>query len=390
MAIGFKREKGLPLFLDIGSNSIKWLQVKEGKELPEIAKLGVVKLPAGSLRDGFVTDNRAITQTLATLLEEHGLKEKSCVTALSGLQVVAKIAKLPPMAEEEVRQALQYQAENYIPYPADQVVMDIHMLGETSDGEARKVNALLVAAQKEAVYSTVEVVEEAGLRVQALEVGPFVSLRSIVEANPSTEEDHLLCVHIGASSSALSVVSEKTLRFCRIVPIAGNHLTKALVNTLRIEFSDAERTKKKMGAAFVNEEKEVRDLVLVKQLKNMMLQVLTGLLNEIQRSIAYYESKNRRSNIQKILLTGASVKLTGLPTFLEQELGIPVELPNPFSPFEVKADVSEAYLQSVAPLFPICTGLALRELEGKLPEGKLASIAVSDGFEFGSSRQAGI
>lgn len=390
MALFSRKEKSLPLFLDLGSNSIKWIEAKPGREGPIIEKLGVVRTPTGSIRDGFISDNKAIAQTISKILAERKLKEKTCITALSGLQVVAKLVKLPPMEEEEVRQALQYQAENYIPYPADQVVMDIHILGEVTEGESRKVVALLAAAQKETVYSLVEVLEEAGLKVKALEMAPLVLLRSLLETKPQLNGDHVLSLHVGASSSAISVISNRRLRFCRIVPISGSHLTKALVNTLRLDFEDAERTKKKMGAAFIDAESEAQDMALIKQLRNIMMPTLGSLLNEIQRSVAYYESKYRREQIQKLLLTGASAKLKGLDRYLEEELGIPVEMPSPFSGMEVKAEVSQEYLQSVAPVFHVCAGLVLRELDEQMPKEKLSPVSIDTDFEFGSSRQAGL
>lgn len=383
-----KKKSANPIALDIGAHSIKVVEMKEKGGRAHLVKLGIAQTPPGSIKDGFVTDTKSVGDTIRKLLDANQIKEKFCVTALSGQQVVIRMVKLPPMAEDEVKQAISYQADRYIPFPLDQVVLDVHLLGEVTEGESKKVNCLVVAGQKEAINSILETLSEAKLLCQGMDIDPFVSLRSCLESGLSSDietfSQNLLLIDIGASSCDISVVSNGILRFTRIIPIAGTQFTRAISTTLNINFDEAEKIKKEQGAAILDEEGGKNlSLTVTRQITNILSPILSSLLMEIQRSLAYYESRFRRSRIDKIILSGGTSKLRYLDKYLNRELGVEVVKISPLVNVENNG-FSEEYLRAVSPLLNIGVGLGLRELGG-ISSNK--EVTLDNNFEFGSSRQ---
>lgn len=382
------------LSVDIGSNSIKIMKMMEGNGMPKLEKLGIALTPYGAVKDGFVNDAKGVAEVLKKLLQANGIKDKLCVSALSGQQVMIRLIKLPPMGEEEAKQAVFYQSERYIPFPVDQVVMDVKIMGEVQDGDKKTLLVLLVASQREAVSALVETIALAGLKMYAIDVEPFVSLRASYECAFAQHEDmlhkNILFVELGASSSDISVVSGGILRFSRVIPIAGTNITRAIATTMNINYEEAERTKKEQGAALVDDDlQHSMSLTVTRQVSNIMAPLLGSLMNEVQRSLAYYESRYRRARIDDVVLSGGGSKMKNIGKFFGRELGLDVKFADPLLPVESESpDFTREYLMEVSPLCSVSAGLAMRDLRvGNAETGTFDKEVVFDNsFEFGSSR----
>lgn len=379
--------------VDIGSNSIKLMKMVEGNGMPKLEKLGLALTPYGSVKDGFISDTKGVSEILRKLLQANQVKDKLCVAALSGQQVMIRLIKLPPMGEEEAKQAVFYQSERYIPFPVDQVVMDVKLLGEVAEGDKKTLLALLVASQKEAVNALAETLSIAGLKLYAIDVEPFVSLRASYECAFSGDDEmlhkNILFVELGASSSDISVVSQGILRFSRVIPIAGINVTRAIATTMNVNFEDAEKTKKELGAAIVDDElQHTMSLVAARQVSNIMAPLLGSLMNEVQRSLAYYESRYRRAQIDEVVLSGGGSKMRNIGKYFTRELGLEVKFADPLKP--IQSDLSNftrEYVMETSPLCSVCAGLAMRDITyGASGAGFDKEIILDNSFEFGSSR----
>lgn len=382
------------LSVDIGSNSIKIMKMMEGNGMPKLEKLGIALTPYGAVKDGFVNDAKGVAEVLKKLLQANGIKDKLCVSALSGQQVMIRLIKLPPMEEEEAKKAVFYQSERYIPFPVDQVVMDVKIMGEVQDGDKKTLLVLLVASQREAVSALVETIALSGLKMYAIDVEPFVSLRASYECAFAQHEDmlhkNILFVELGASSSDIAVVSGGILRFSRVIPIAGTNITRAIATTMNINYEEAERTKKEQGAALVDDDlQHSMSLTVTRQVSNVMAPLLGSLMNEVQRSLAYYESRYRRARIDEVVLSGGGSKMRNIGKFFGRELGLDVKFADPLLPIESESpDFTREYLMEVSPLCSVSAGLAMRDLRvGNADTGTFDKEVVFDNsFEFGSSR----
>lgn len=389
-----RRDSNLPVAIDIGASSIKVLQLKEDENSIKLHKIGVAPTPYGAVKDGLIVDTKAVSQTIQKLLSANQIKEKNCVSSFPGQQVIARLVKLPPMAESEIKQAISYQAEKYIPFPLDTVVIDTHYLGEVVEQDAKKTAVLLVAAQKEAVNSYITTFSEAGLWLRSLDIAPFLSIRGALEggiflSDPLSYEETILYVDIGASSCDISVINKGILRFARIIPIAGTNLTKAIATTMNLNIDEAEKMKKEFAAAYIDEEDKISavDLTTTKQLVNIITPILSSIVNEIQRSLAYYESKFRRARISKLVLCGGTSKLRNFSKYLTREIGLNVVCPHPFSNIQVDNSlISPDYISAVEGLFSVSCGLSLRDISQVKAEKFLKQVCLDNNFEFGSSR----
>jgi type IV pilus assembly protein PilM len=334
-----------------------------------------------------------VAEILKKLLQANQVKDKLCVAALSGQQVMIRLIKLPPMGEEEAKQAVFYQSERYIPFPVEQVVMDVKLLGEVAEGDKKTLLALLVAAQKEAVNALAETLSSAGLKLYAIDVEPFVSLRASYECAFSGDDESLqkniLFVELGASSSDISVVSQGILRFSRVIPIAGINVTRALATTMNVNFEEAEKTKKELGAAIVDDElQRTMSLTAARQVSNIMAPLLGSLMNEVQRSLAYYESRYRRARIDEVVLSGGGSKMRNIGKYFTRELGLEVKFADPLKPIQSDgAHFTREYVMETSPLCSVCAGLAMRDITyGAAGVGFDKEIVLDNSFEFGSSR----
>jgi type IV pilus assembly protein PilM len=386
----FRRKEIVPLAIELGTDSIKVMKISETLP-PKILKVGMVSTPYGTIKDGFITDPRGVGNVLSKLLHENQIRDKICVTAISGQQVIMRIIKLPPMSEEEVRQAISYQAEKYIPFPIDQVIVDVHILGETLEQDGKRISVLLVAAQKEPINSIIETLKCANLKPLAIEVEPFAIVTSICESSlfktPEIFEDTILVLEVSASSTKISVLSNGILRFTRVIPIGGIQFTRAISSALNLNFEDAEKMKKEEGAAFLDGDTE-KDFVATKQIVNILSPILASLSIEIQRSLAYYESKFRRARISKILLTGGSSLLRNFDKFITSEIGIEVVRVSPVENLEFEEkNIQAEFLKEISPFLSVVTGLSFREIEEERAEKFLKFVTLDNNFEFGSSRQ---
>lgn len=379
--------------VDIGSNSIKLMKMVEGNGMPKIEKLGIALTPYGAVKDGFISDSKGVGEVIKKLLQANQVKDKLCVAALSGQQVMIRLIKLPPMGEEEAKQAVFYQSERYIPFPVDQVVMDVKLLGEVAEGDKKTLLALLVASQKESVNALAETLLQAGLKLYAIDVEPFVSLRASYECAFSGEDEmlhkNILFIELGASSSDIAVVSQGILRFSRVIPIAGINLTRAIATTMNINFEEAEKTKKEQGAAIVDDElQHSMSLTVTRQVSNIMAPLLGGLMNEVQRSLAYYESRYRRARIDEVVLSGGGSKMKNIGKYFARELGLEVKFADPLKPVQSDlAHFTREYIMETSPLCSVCAGLAMRDVAvGTAGAGFDKEIVLDNSFEFGSSR----
>ncbi len=389
------RSKAVPyVAVDIGSNSIKLVKMAEGNGVPKLEKLGIALTPYGSVKDGFINDAKGVAEVIKKLLQANQIKDKLCVSALSGQQVMIRLIKLPPMGEEEAKQAVFYQSERYIPFPVDQVVMDVKILGEVAEGDKKTLLALLVASQKEAVNALAETLLQAGLKLYAIDVEPFVSLRASYECAFSGDDEmllkNILFVELGASSSDISVVSQGILRFSRVIPIAGMNLTRAIATTLNVNFDEAEKVKKEQGAAIVDDElQRSMSLTVTRQVSNIMAPLLGSLMNEVQRSLAYYESRYRRARIDEVVLSGGGSKMRNISKYFARELGLDVKLADPLKPIQSDlANFTREYIMEASPLCAVSAGLAMRDVKcGTTGAGTFdKEVTLDNSFEFGSSR----
>ncbi len=349
MELPFLKRKDTVAF-DIGSNSIKVVQMNHTKKGWELKKLGMAYLPPEAIVDGSIIDSMTVTATIKELIKENNIKTKDAVSSLTGHSVIIKRVSLPVMTEDELAESIQWEAEQYIPFPITDVNIDFQILGEDPEGKGQ-MDVMLVAVKKEVINDYVNVLKEAGLNPVVMDVDSF-ALENMMEINyPIAPNENVAMVNIGASITSISVLMGGITVFTRSIPMGGNQFTEEIQRQLNISFKDAEDLK--LG-------KEVRgvDTTLLPQ---AIETVSTNLTFEVKRSVDFFLGGSQGVYVTKIYLSGGGSKISGLKDMMQERTSIPVEMVNPFLNVECNPKYFDPdYLNEMAVSFGVGVGLATR------------------------------
>ncbi len=339
--------------LDIGSSAIKAVQIKEQKGQYVLQKFGLMPLEPEVIVDGTVMDAARVVTGIKDLMQEAGIKLKNVAMSISGHSVIVKKITLPPMPEEELEAQVKAAAEQYIPFDISEVNLDFHVINaleQAEDGQPQ-MSLLLVAAKKEKVNELIELVKGAGLNPVVLDVDAF-AIENMYGINYSIGPDEITTlVNVGASVMNVNILKGGTSLFTRDVSIGGNRYTEAVQRELSVSYEDAEAAKRG----------ERREGVEPESVSAVLDSVNGEVVSEIARSIDYFKSTSTEGEVGKIALCGGSAKITGLVQQLNDRMGVPVELANPFNVLDTKGGRFDLdYLASIAPQAGVGVGLALR------------------------------
>lgn len=341
--------------LDIGTNGIKFCQLKQGKRNYQLVNFGLALLPPETIVDGALIASDTIVDTLRELFEAHRVRGKEVAISVSGHSVIIRKIALPQMTQEELQESIQWEAEQYIPFDMNDVYLDVEILNPQSS-ENNTMEVLLVAAKKDMVNDYLEVVQEAGLTPRVVDVDCF-AVQNQFEMNyelPLTET--IVLINIGSSVSNINVISRGVTTFTRdISPLGGNIYTEEIQKQLDVSYEEAEILKAggELGAD--------ADAVVPQEVERVIHMVSEGVASEIQRSLDFYMATSADNNLARIYLSGGTAKIPSLYRTIEQKLGVPVEIINPFKNIEVDSNRFDLeYLRDVAPIAAVATGLAFR------------------------------
>lgn len=346
--ISLGASKGI-IGLDIGASSIKVVQLKRGNP-PSLINYAVVELPEdGVIVDGNISDAETAAECVKEAIGQLSAKGFPIHSALSGQNVIVRFIHMPMMTEEDLAETIKFEAEQYVPYPIEDVALDFESLSQVdSDVGAGQLLILLVVAQKEQIGTYMGCLRQAGVVPDVLDVDTFAVINAL--HNTISEENVVSVIDIGAATSNISILKDGVLQFTRSIPIAGNNITSVIQNVLKLDFEQAENVKIQEGIAIDDEENEVSEVVRT---------IVEELVGEIRRSFDYYKAQHRESQIDKLILTGGTSKLKNIDAFMANELGYEVEIGDPLMDVEVEIEDQEDFQDKILEL-TVAIGLALR------------------------------
>lgn len=314
----FKKKECLGI--DLGTRDIKAMLIKAAGDGLQVESTGTAGLPPGTIDNGEVTDTRQLAEVLQQLRENMGVSRRQAVTAVTGKQVITRHVKLPPMPETEVAKTLRWEAEKYVPFAAEELIIEYINFG-LQDDEEKQLDVLLVAAPKKNIYQYYEAFSLAGWELTAVEIVPVVLWRLLQQAGNGTEPT--VVVDIGAKVTNLIIVNGKRLEFSRSFGVGGDNITELIADKLHVDFAAADRMKCEKAAVpagygAASSERSLLDLAV--------LEGVNKLVYEIRRSIDYYKIQSKGNAVSRVFLTGGTAGLQGLVEFLQYELDLRVEL----------------------------------------------------------------
>ncbi|MDD5495485.1 MAG: type IV pilus assembly protein PilM [Candidatus Omnitrophica bacterium] len=322
--------------LDIGSSSIKLMEVSGASGAQKITALGTKKI-----RD---LSRQSLTNSIKSLTQEIKVNSSEAVLSVSGASVIVRFISMPRMSEKELKGAVRFEAEKFIPFDIKDCMIDFHILSRNE--RENKTDVVLALAKKDLVEQRVKAVEDAGFSVGVMDVDSFAVTNAFLKNFPSLESDNTCAIiNVGASYTNLSLVKGGLLCFVRDIAIGGNEFNAAMARELGMDESGCEALKISPG----QKAKGVKD-----SLKN----ILGNLIDEIRLSFSYYENQFGR-NVGSIYLSGGSSRLVGLGDAFEDAFGLKPEIWDPLKFLDVSSmDVKK--LEELRSSMAVAAGLMLR------------------------------
>jgi len=337
----FGRSKRI-LALDIGSSEIKALEVQESGG--GIALTGFASTKIGN-------QNETI-YAIKEIIRHAAFKSRRCVTSVSGRSVIVRYVSMAQMPEEDLRQAIKFEADKYIPFEVDEVVMDTQILEDSvGDASQPEMKVLLVAVRKSLIEEHLALLQEAGLQSQIIDVDAF-ALGNAFELRAASQgglppEKVVALIDIGANKTNINILKGSVSYFTREVYLAGNDFTEAVSRKFNLDTQEAERLKAEPG----DQAPEVEEAILP---------TLDDLGNEIQLSFDYFENQFDRV-VEEVYISGGSARLPGLQRAFEGAFEKSVVFWNPLESIEIRGDrIDLKALQQNAGQLAVGVGLAAR------------------------------
>jgi type IV pilus assembly protein PilM len=349
--------------LDIGSTSVKMIQLKEhrrrGQTVYALQSFGMKPLPPEAIVDGALMNSTAIVQATQELVSELRIKQREVAIGVSGHSVIIKKISMPRMTQEELEESIQWEAEQYIPFDVKDVNIDTQILNPEADDATGQMDVLLVAAKKDMINDYTTVVSEAGLIPAVVDVDAF-AVQNMFSSNYDVPDRTIVLINAGASVVNINILSGGITVFTRDVTIGGNQFTEEIQKQLNVSFEEAEALK--TGGSHSESE-----AVVPHEVERVMVSVAEQVAGEIQRSLDFYASTAADPHFSRVFLSGGTAKIPALFKTIESRVGVPVEIMNPFKAIEVDdRKFDPAFVTEVAPMAAVAVGLALRKAGDKL------------------------
>jgi len=352
-----KRNKPRILGIDISSTSIKLVELAKTDKGYRVESLAVEPLPANAVVEKNIQDVEAVGETLQKALKKSGSKCKFTAVAVAGSAVITKIITMPStLTENDMEMQIELEADQYIPYPLEEINLDFQILGPTK-GNPETVDVLLAASRSENVELRTAATSIAGLVTRIVDIEAYTienaarllapeELRNADENNPFV----LAVIDIGATMTSLNVMENGDLIYTREQAFGGKQLTEEIMRRYGLAYEEAGRLKK-VGGLPDNYIPEV-----LEPFKETMAQ-------QVSRFLQFFYTAGQHQTVSMIALAGGCAAIPGIDELIESTLGIKTIISNPFTNMELSSRVNAQALSNDAPALMIACGLAMRSFD---------------------------
>ena len=333
--------------IDIGSKTIKIVEIDKEAGNPSLVASGIVGY-SGITIDKMVDEKEmaSLGQIIRKLHAEAGVSGKDVAISIPEPLVFTRTIKFPLLTDAEIASAVKWEAEQYIPIPLNEAIVQHTILLRNEKASPPEVLVLLVAAPRVVVEKYTKVVHMAGLNTIAVETELIALSRSLAPPDKT-----VLLVDLGASSTNIAISKMGLLSFSRSIPIAGEAFTRAVSQGLGVTSQQAEEYKKTYGLAVTQLEGKV---------KGVLDPVLSLVVDEIKKAISYYLTDEKGETPSALIVTGGTSGIPEIISMMTKLIGMEVLAGNPFAKVKMDSETAKK-LAPYAPLYGVAVGLALRE-----------------------------
>lgn len=333
--------------LDIGSHSIKLIELGFDRQMVTLLAAGSTPTPPKALASNVPGDQEAVAIAIKKLLKDTGCHLRSVNIALPESQVFTRVIEVPQLSERELSSAIKWEAEQYIPLPLDQVNIDFSILRDSKATGTNKMEVLLVAAPKALLEKYLTILELAEVTTENAETEIIASARALARSASTVKT--AMIVSLGAQTTDLAILRSGILAFTRSISAGGEALSRAVAQGLDFNLVQAEEFKKTYGLE--------RDKVEGKIL-SATKPIMETIVGEMKRAVGFYAEKHKDDRIEAIMLSGGTARLPGMVVYIAETMGIETQLANPW--VGVRKDPKQTILDTDAATYTVAVGLALR------------------------------
>ncbi len=358
MVFQLKRKKPTLLGIDISSTSVKLVELSQTDSGYRVESLAVEPLPANAVVEKNIQDVEAVGETLQKAVKKSGTKCKLAAVAVAGSAVITKIITMPAsLSEDDMEQRIELEADQYIPYPLEEINLDFQVLGPSKDNPDT-VDVLLAASRSENVEMRTAATEMADITTKIVDVEAYTIERashlleksSLNEREDEDEPFVLAVLDVGATMTSLNVIENDELIYTREQSFGGKQLTEEIMRRYGLAYEEAGRLKKAGGLPdnYIPE--------VLEPFKETTAQ-------QVSRFLQFFYTSGTHSSVDMIALAGGCASMPGIDELIESELGIKTIVANPFANMDLSNKVNAQALSNDAPSLMIACGLAMRSFD---------------------------
>lgn len=345
------------LGIDIGTSAIKVVEMSRAGKRKKLDNYGEMKAealyekPFRTFEKSTLSfSNRDVVRALSAVLKEAGFKSNKAFFSIPDFSTFFTTISLPDMTDEEIPQAVNYEAPQHIPLPLQSVTLDWQII-EREPGVAASqgiIKILLVAVPKDVIQQYQQIAEATGLELLSMEAEVFSLARALIGEAEKTQTISL--VDIGARSTTINIIDNGILRVSHSFDTSGNDFTTVIAKGLNTDYAEAELLKKKQGLIFESNGP-----------KEMMLPLIDLIMDEVKKIFAsFFQAEGKE--VKKVILAGGSALMPGIVDYFIKNLSKPTEIAKPFTNIYYPP-ILEDVLKEMGPRYAIAIGAALRGLE---------------------------
>lgn len=348
-----KRKATQVLGLDISSTTVKLLELSYTGGRYRVESYAVSSLPLDAVIEKSVNDVEGVANAVRTVVAQSRTKLKNVAAAVAGSSVITKMIDMPDgISEDDMETQLTLEADQYIPYPLEEVAIDFEIQGPSPETDGQ-VEVLLAACRRETIEARVEAIEGAELTPKIMDVEAYAMERAffLLQNQLDLDDDGTVAVvDIGATMTTLSVLTGGQTIYTREQLFGGKQLTDEIMRRYGLPLEEAGLAKKQGG---LPDDYEPEVLEPFKE----------AVVQQVARSLQFFFSSSQYNDVDQIILAGGVSSMEGLDELVQDKLGTPTAVANPFAHMSISSRVNAVALSSDAPAMMIACGLALRSFE---------------------------
>ncbi len=364
--------------LDIDRGALKAVQLSRGGGSYTLQHVGYHKLPPGVIADGEVADHDRLVAEIKEFWGAHSFKGKSVILGVANQKVVVRVLPFPKMSPQDLKSAIGFEAQDHIPMPLDEAVLDHISLGSSGEGSDLD-RVLIVAAQKAMVSRYASAIRTAGLRLTGIDVKALALTRSILPNALFEAEGAILLMDIGAELTNLVVLQGGAPTLTRFVQGGSLYFAQSIADAANISEEEADKQlmnpKVRLGSAALQDEdnqNEVADQeaeeeseddfdpALAYDIRRGLEDAVQLLAEDIQRSIEYHYSQPEAREVSQVFVSGEGALVGGMDNYLSELLGISTQRANLLGKLSAnRSNVSGEQIKVMEPVLAVSFGLAM-------------------------------